>query len=32
MLRGIDPEADAGPGTDSVSRYVRSQQAEAVLR
>ncbi|MGC8785211.1 MAG: phytanoyl-CoA dioxygenase family protein [Armatimonadota bacterium] len=32
MLRGFDPEADAGPGTDSVSRYIRSQQAEAVLR
>lgn len=32
ILRGIDPEADAGPGTDSVSRYARSRQAEAVVR
>jgi ectoine hydroxylase-related dioxygenase (phytanoyl-CoA dioxygenase family) len=31
MLRGIDPEADAGPGTDATSRYIRSKQAEAVL-
>ncbi len=32
MLRGIDPEADAGPNTDSVSRYIRSRQSEAVIR
>lgn len=31
MLRGIDPEADAGPGTDSRSRFVASQEAEAAL-
>lgn len=32
MLRGIDPEADAAPGTDSVSRYVRSRQSETAIR
>ncbi|MGQ9487710.1 MAG: phytanoyl-CoA dioxygenase family protein [Armatimonadota bacterium] len=32
MLHGIDPEADAGPSTDSISRYARSRQAEAVIR
>ncbi len=32
MLRGIDPEADAGPHTDSPSRYVSSRQADKVLR
>ncbi|MDW8103796.1 MAG: phytanoyl-CoA dioxygenase family protein [Armatimonadota bacterium] len=32
MLRGIDPEADAGPSTDSPSRYIRSRQAETVTR
>lgn len=31
MLRGVDPEADAGPGTDSPSRYVRQRHGEAVL-
>jgi hypothetical protein len=28
MLRGIDPEADSGPGVDSSSRYARRKQAE----
>lgn len=32
LLRGIDPEADAGPSTDSPSRYARLRQDEAVLR
>lgn len=32
MLRGIDPEADAGASTDSPSRYIRSQQSEALVR
>ncbi|MCL6475419.1 MAG: phytanoyl-CoA dioxygenase family protein [Firmicutes bacterium] len=31
MLRGIDPEADAGPGTDSRSRFLASQEPEAAL-
>jgi len=31
MLRGIDPEADAGPGTDSQSRFLASQKPETVL-
>jgi len=31
MLRGIDPEADAGPRADSRSRFVASQEAEAAL-
>jgi len=32
ILRGIDPEADSGPHTDSPSRYVISRQPELVLR
>ncbi len=32
MLRGVDPEADAGPSTDSPSRYMGFLHAEAVLR
>lgn len=31
MLRGYDPEADAGTGTDSPSRLLASRQVEAVL-
>lgn len=31
MLRGIDPEADAGASTDSPSRYLRSRQVEVGL-
>lgn len=32
MLRGRDPEADAGPSTDSPSRYIRQRQGEALIR
>jgi ectoine hydroxylase-related dioxygenase (phytanoyl-CoA dioxygenase family) len=31
MLRGIDPEADAGPRADSQSRFLASQKPETVL-